>query len=119
MHDGAADADDDVPFSEANRGNEGIIKPAYDKQSVIYDSLLVELARAEKIATGAGAGYGGADPIYKGSKIKWKRFAGSLRARVAMRISNVNPARAATELNALVADSAMFLSNAILNFKRL
>ena len=102
----------DVPFSQANRGNEGIIKPVYDKQSTIYDSLLVELARAEKVATGPGAGYSGADPIYKGSKIKWKRFAGSLRARLAMRISNVDPTRAATELNALVADSAMFLSNA-------
>jgi len=53
----------DIPFSQANRGNEGIIKPVYDKQSVIYDSLLVELARAERIATGAGDGFGGADPI--------------------------------------------------------
>ena len=102
----------DIPFSEANRGNEGIIKPKYDKQAMIYDSLLVELARAERIATGPGAGFGGSDPIYDGDAEKWRRFAGSLRARLAMRISNVNPTRAATELNAVVTDSAFFHSNA-------
>lgn len=100
----------DVPFSEANRGNEGIIKPAYDQQSQIYDSLLVELARAQHMAKGTGAGFGGADPIYGGNKTAWYKFAASLRARVAMRISTKNPTRAAAELTA-VRDSG-FSSNA-------
>ena len=110
IYQNATDIWGDIPFSQANRGDEGIIKPVYDQQSVIYDSLLVELARAQKAATGAGAGFGASDPIYGGSKTAWHKFAASLRARVAIRISMKNPTRAATELTA-VRDSG-FASNA-------
>lgn len=110
LYQNATDLWGDIPFSQANRGDEGIIKPAYDPQQTIYDSLLVELARAQRIATGAGAGFGGADPIYDGSKTAWKKFAASLRARLAIRISNKNPTRAAAELTA--ARDSGFASNA-------
>jgi len=36
----------DIPFSQANQGDNKIITPVYDKQQVVYDSLLKNLADA-------------------------------------------------------------------------
>ena len=41
--------------------------------------------------------FGDYDLIYKGDLDKWKKFANTLRLRLAVRISKVEPARAKTE----------------------
>lgn len=104
-----------VPYSEANRGLEGIFFPKYDKQKDIYDDLLKELdeATAGFVAeTGPDqAGFANADFIYDGSTAKWKKFGFSLMLRLAMRISNVDAAKAATYVTKAVA-GGVFASNA-------
>jgi hypothetical protein len=102
----------DIPFSEANKGDSGVIAPKYDTQKVIYDSLLKNLADADAMmGASGGAGYGSQDPVYAGDAAKWKKFANSLRARLAMDLSNIDPARAKTEVAAAVAAGG-FTSNA-------
>ncbi len=83
-----------VPYSEANRGADQIFFPAYDNQESIYRDMLDKLSTA---ATTIGTGsddLGSADVIYGGDLTKWKKLANSLMLRLAMRISNVDPAAA-------------------------
>lgn len=101
----------DIPFTEANKGDQAIITPKYDSQKVIYDSLLKNLTDANAMMGGTGVGFGAQDPIYGGDMAKWKKFANSLHARLGMNLSNVDPARAKTEVAAAIAAGG-FTSNA-------
>jgi len=111
----------DVPYSQALKGDaaEATLLPAYDAQKDIYTGLFADLAEA---ATAMGAGpsaasaltpVGAADPIFAGNRLKWQRFANSLRARHAMRLANVDPTTARTQLNAAIsAPGGLIASNA-------
>jgi len=106
----------DIPYSEALQGDlGGSLTPKYDAQKDIYYGLLKTLTDASTAMksglTGADQGLAGADPIYKGDVAKWAKFANSLRARLALRMSKADPAKAATELTAAFA-AGMIASNA-------
>jgi hypothetical protein len=92
----------DIPYTEALKGDVpgGPLTPAYDTQKDIYYGLLKTLTDASAAMTGAGANLGTADPIYGGDAAKWKKFANSLRARMAMRIQKADAAKATAELQA-------------------
>ena len=79
-----------VPYTEANKGVEGIFFPVYDDQEFIYKDMMAKLeTAASTIGTGQDA-IGSADLIYGGDLDKWKKFANSLLLRLAMRASNVD-----------------------------
>lgn len=79
----------DIPYFEAVRGyDEGIIHPKYDKQEDIYADFFKELKIADSLLSSDNELKG--DMIYKGDITKWKKFANSLRLRLAMRLVNVN-----------------------------
>ena len=91
--------------------NAGVVanSVAYDPQDLIYDDFFKRLAAAVavlKTKTGESP-YGSFDLIYGGSVAKWIKFANTLRLRLAIRISKVNPTRAKTEGEAAVADGVM------------
>lgn len=85
----------DIPYSEAGQAIiSGILAPKYDKQEDIYADMLNEL-EVSAAALGSGmSGFGSADLIFQGDQTKWKKFANSLMLRLALRISNVDPAGA-------------------------
>ena len=102
----------DIPFSEASKADEGNITPVYDAQSLIYDSLLTNLANANTMmAASAGVGLGGQDPIYGGDVAHWKKFANSLRARLGLDLIKANPTKARAEVIAAI-NAGGFTSNA-------
>ena len=102
----------DIPFSQASKADEGNITPVYDAQSVIYDSLLKNLADANTMmAASAGVGLGGQDPIYGGDVAHWKKFANSLRARLGLDLTKANPTKARAEVIAAI-NAGGFTSNA-------
>jgi hypothetical protein len=107
----------DVPYSEALQGDAGtpVFAPAYDDQKDIYYGLLATLTEASTSMVGGNStndpGFGSADPIYKGDVTKWIKLSNSLRARMAMRMSNADPTKAATELTAAFA-GGLLVSNA-------
>jgi hypothetical protein len=99
----------DVPYFEAVKGasENAVIRPVYDSQSAIYDDLFTQLTAATTMINVGASGFPGGDLIYSGDMDKWRRFGNSLRLRLAMRISEVNPTKAASEAAAAVAAGVM------------
>jgi len=96
-----------VPYTEANRGVDGIFFPKYDEQELIYKDMLAKLeAAANAIGTGPDE-VGDADLIYGGDFTKWKKLANSLMLRLAMRISNVDPGTAQSYVEKAIAGGVM------------
>ncbi len=105
----------DVPYFSALKGDSigGSLSPKYDAQKAIYADFFAQLDAASKGLTGAANTLGSADPIYGGSVTKWQKFANSLRARLALRLVNVDPATATAQLSAAFsAPGGVFTSNA-------
>ena len=111
----------DVPYSESLKGDaaDAVIQPAYDAQQDIYAGLFRDLTEAvDAMAAGANPAsvlpaVGAADPLYGGNRLRWQRFGNSLRARHAMRLANVDAAKAQAELNAAIsAPGGLIQSNA-------
>jgi hypothetical protein len=82
-----------APFSKAFLGTANAA-PAYDSQQEIYVGVLEMLTRANGlINVGApGPTPAAADLVYGGNMAQWKKFANSLKLRVAIRIADVMPA---------------------------
>lgn len=83
----------DIPFSEASMAVEGNGTPVYDTQEDIYDGLLEMLDQANTVLAGATTSIKG-DILFDGDLMKWRKFANSLRMRLAMRLSEANPSKA-------------------------
>ena len=84
----------DVPYSQAF--NATIVAPAYDKGSVIYEALGKQLDAAialiNKTASNSLAiSPGSADAAFAGDMTGWKKFANSLKLRLALRVYTKTP----------------------------
>jgi hypothetical protein len=107
----------DIPYSEALQGDASTpnFKPTYDAQQDIYNGMLAKLTATSTAMVGgnsaADPGLGSADRIYGGDVTRWIRLSNSLRARMAMRLSQADPAKAQAELTAAFA-AGVFTSNA-------
>ncbi len=80
----------DIPFSEAYRAEERILKPAYDDQKDVFKGILSYLEEANEAfrrASPISDFTKAQDPMYKGDFTKWRSFANSLRLRFLMRLS--------------------------------
>ncbi|MEO6685451.1 MAG: SusD/RagB family nutrient-binding outer membrane lipoprotein, partial [Dyadobacter sp.] len=78
----------DVYYSEALKAREGILYPKYDKEQDIYNGLLAELDEASALISGGteeiSTPY---DLMFAGDKVKWQKFANSVKLRLLMRAS--------------------------------
>jgi hypothetical protein len=103
-----------VPYSEANKGLEGIFQPKYDKQRDIYTDMLKELDEASAAFDAADmdhSGFANADIIFDGDVEKWRKWGYSLMLRLAMRVSNVDAAMANTYVTKAVAGGTMMTND--------
>jgi hypothetical protein len=82
------DAYGDIPYTEALQG-ETILTPKYTPQAEIYADLIKELTEASNQINVDEPAFTQGDIIYGGDAEKWKKFANSLKMRVALRASNV------------------------------
>jgi hypothetical protein len=97
----------DIPYNEAAKGFlEGISKPKYEKQELIYKDILKELDEASA-ALDASKPTSVADILYGGNIVRWKRFGYSLLLRAAMRLTRIDPATAQTYVKKAVAGGLM------------
>jgi len=85
-----------IPYFSA--GVAGTSVP-YDPQDKIYDDFFKRLAAATTIleTKRSEQPFGKFDLLFNGNVDKWIKFANTLRLRLSIRISNVDPARAKTE----------------------
>ncbi|MBI9064628.1 MAG: SusD/RagB family nutrient-binding outer membrane lipoprotein [Marinilabiliaceae bacterium] len=91
----------DIPYFEASTSE----SVPYHSQKDIYYDLLAKLDKAITSITGDAEQYkydSEYDLMFKGDAEKWKRFGNSLRLRLAMRLSNVDPSKAKVEVDAAV-----------------
>jgi hypothetical protein len=111
----------DIPYSEALGGSSegGTITPRYDSQQEIYTGILANLAAASQMIDPNGSLFpdvfrgttDNPDLIYEGDMELWRRFANSLRLRVAMRLTEVDPGTAGSAAAAAIS-AGVFQSNA-------
>ena len=95
------------PIPYFNAGVPGNTVP-YDPQDKIYDDFFKRLTTAvDVLKTKTTTTYGDFDLIYGGDVKKWIKFANTLRLRLALRISKVDPTRAQTEAEAAVASGTL------------
>jgi len=98
-----------IPYSKAGEPGKSV---AYDGQDKIYDDMLKRLASAVTVLNNhkTEKPYGSFDLIYGGDVNKWIKFGNSLRLRLALRISKVDPARAKSEAEAAVTGGVLSTS---------
>jgi hypothetical protein len=92
-----------VPYTEALGGFDNKT-PAYDDQEAIYTDLQARLtADIATLTTGINDGsWGAEDLVYQGDVEMWKKFAATLKARLGMRLADVDPSTAQAELTAAI-----------------
>jgi hypothetical protein len=88
-----ADLWGDAPYTNALKGDQGEMLPAFDSQEVIYKGIIEDLKQASALlATADVSTYApGYDVFYNGDKLKWQKFANSLLLRYYMRVSSKLP----------------------------
>ena len=99
------DAYGDIPYFEAAQGVENVInQPKYDTQEEIYTDMLKELkeAAAQLGAQGDQLSFGNADILYQGNVENWKKFANSLRFRLAIRARFASPTLASEHISDVI-----------------
>ncbi|MFO7613665.1 MAG: SusD/RagB family nutrient-binding outer membrane lipoprotein [Bacteroidales bacterium] len=103
----------DVPYSDAFKGTEGVLKAKYDSQQQIYETINTLLDEAlvhfgeqnDPLAMVPG----NSDLIYKGNMTKWEKAARSLKVRAALHLSKRNglgPVRDLINAGGLISDAS-------------
>lgn len=87
-----------VPMTEAVRGDEGLLYPAFDSQQIIYQTILTDLERANTLYNTAKPMIYYSDILFQNDISKWRKFTNSLRMRLLLRISNKSETNAFQQL---------------------
>lgn len=100
----------DIPYTDANKVEDGQMKPKYDSQEIIYPAILENLkAIADEMAAGLGSdNIGEGDFLFGGNIQRWQKFCNSLRMRAAMSIVNVAPDLAKSTIEEICQNQAAY-----------
>jgi len=103
----------DVGYSQALLGRDSPpdMTVVYDTQAEIYAQLLAELESAGGMLSQSGPKISQGDLLYKGDMDQWRKFANSLRLRMAMRLSDVDASTASSVVSSALS-GGVFTSNA-------
>ncbi len=94
----------DIPYTQALNGV-STLTPVFDAQKDIYTALMKELDEAQNQFDGGATLVG--DALFNGDNTKWKHWANSLHAIMALRLSKVDPATGKTEFAKAVTGGLM------------
>ena len=98
-----------VPYTDALNIDNTF--PKYDDALTIYKDLLTRLDADLAALDPAAASFGSADALYDGDPAQWKKFANSLKLKMAMVIADADAATSRTAAQAAVA-GGLLVSNA-------
>ncbi len=98
-----------IPYSEALKGTaaEPAYTPKYDSQEAVYAGMLADLKLANEKLSVTGPAIAG-DILYNGDILKWKKFANSLRLRLANRQAAKKSAESKAIMKEILADPTKF-----------
>lgn len=99
----------DIPYSQALNINE-FLTPKYDAQKDVYLGILANLKKATDLIDPNSNPIKG-DVVYNGNVTRWKKFANSLKLRVALRIADRDPQTAKTVISELATDKNNFIAS--------
>ena len=97
-----------VPYTNALKLEDGVTKPAYDKQSYIYPDLLKRLKVAVLALDEKGDALGSGDVLLNGNITAWKKYGNSLRLRIAARIAKVDDSDAKSTFEEILGDPTTY-----------
>jgi hypothetical protein len=98
-----------IPYTEAfHLQDSSILYPKYDNQQTVYTAILAELKEAADIFKAGTGALGVGDLIFKGDVTKWQKFCNSLRLRVAIRMSLVDPTTAKSVIAEVLGDPTSY-----------
>lgn len=103
------DAYGDIPYRQAG-DIENFLTPAYDAQKDVYLGLLNDLKLAQAALDPAAKPILG-DIIYGNDIASWKKFANSLRLRIALRIADREPVLAKETLATIASEGGGYISS--------
>jgi len=103
------DAYGDIPYKQANNIDQ-YLTPAYDKQKDVYFALLDDLKAAQTALNPSGKAIAG-DIIYGNNIALWKKFANSLRLRIALRIADREPEKTKQVLADIQTEGGAYISS--------
>lgn len=100
------DAYGKAPYFDAGQLTSGVVHPSYDDEEEIYADLMLKLEDANAVFAGGSINgiIPGGDLIYGSSIEKWQKFCNSLHLRMAIRISNIDPATAGAAISKILSD---------------
>ncbi|NJB71341.1 hypothetical protein GGR42_001803 [Saonia flava] len=97
----------DIPYSEVAQANDENYFPEYDTQQAIYTDMLAQLKSANDILAGTDASLKG-DLLFDGDLSLWRKFANSLRLRLALRLSNVDASMAQSVIGEIYGNPSQY-----------
>ncbi len=99
----------DIPYFQGGKGYiDNVINPAYDSQELIYKDFIKELTEANaQFNSENSKTYGNHDLLFNGDVEKWKKFTNSLKARIGMRLTKVDPALAESTVKDAIESGVM------------
>lgn len=77
----------DVPMEEANKAEEGVLRPKFNTQKEVYTKILADLDSANNLYNTSKTMLFGTEILYGNNVTKWKKFTNSLRLRLLLRVS--------------------------------
>jgi len=88
-----ADLYDEIPFSEALKGEDNFTNPHFEKGQDIYDSLIARLdfALSRDFEAETSEDIGSEDLLFEGNIERWKQFANTLKLKIYLRQVYQNP----------------------------
>lgn len=108
MYNQMVDAYGPIPYTQAGNGQ---AKVPYDSVESIYEDFFKLLDEANATLSSSSvttvASFQPNDRLYAGNVANWRVFGNSMRLRLALRISDVEPAKAKTQAEAAVAAGVM------------
>ncbi|MCC9135964.1 SusD/RagB family nutrient-binding outer membrane lipoprotein [Pontibacter silvestris] len=98
-----------IPYTEALQGTEAepIYTPKYDSQEEVYAGLLNDLKLANEKLTVGGPAISG-DILFDGDILRWKKFANSLRLKLANRQAVKKPTESRAVMAEILGDPATY-----------
>lgn len=90
-----------VPYSEALDVQNHPL-PKYDDGLTIYKDLISKLTSTVNSMNASAESFNDADLIYGGNITKWKKFANSLRLKLAINLHDVDPSYSSTQISAAI-----------------